>query len=53
VIAVFLTSNHQLAELTPEAPEQITSNYFVPGFRVKKILPAITVEQGQSPSPEQ
>ncbi|MDR9403846.1 MAG: low-complexity tail membrane protein, partial [Halothece sp. Uz-M2-17] len=38
VIAVFLTSNNQLAQLTPDPPEQITRNYFVPGFRVKKIL---------------
>lgn len=53
VIAVFLTSNHQLAKLTSEAPEQITSNYFVPGFRVKKILPTIALEQRQSRSLEQ
>jgi hypothetical protein len=42
VIAVFLTSNNQLTQLTAEPTEQITSQYFVPGFRVKKILPAIS-----------
>lgn len=46
VIGVLLTSHNQLAQFTPDPPEQITSNYFVPGFRVKRILPAIT------PSPQ-
>ena len=50
VIAVFLTSNKQLAEFTPVPPEQITSNYFVPGVRVKKILPALVEEQEKSVS---
>lgn len=52
VIAVFLTSSNQLANLTPDSPEQITSRYFVPGFRVKQILPPIVSEQEQSSSPE-
>lgn len=41
VIAVLFTSNTQLASLTPDPPEEITRHYFVPGFRVKKILPSI------------
>jgi hypothetical protein len=52
VIAVFLTSGNQLANLTPDSPEQITSSYLVPGFRVKQILPPIATEQEQSTSPE-
>ena len=44
VIAVFLTSNTQLAALTPDPPEQITSQYFVPGFRVKQILPPLKTD---------
>jgi len=52
VIAVFLTRNQQLAEFVPEPPDQIRNNYFVPGFRVKKILPAIAVEADQAPSSE-
>ena len=41
VIAVFLTSESQLKELSADPPEEIANNYLVPGFRVKKILPAI------------
>jgi len=52
VIAVFLTSGNQLANLTPDSPEQIASTYFVPGFRVKQILPPIADEQEQSSSPK-
>lgn len=39
VIGILITSGEQLAQFTPDPPEEITSNYFVPGFRVKKILP--------------
>lgn len=44
VIAVFLTSENQLRQLTPVSPEQITSTYLVPGFRVKRILPRLEEE---------
>ncbi|PNW44147.1 UNVERIFIED_CONTAM: hypothetical protein BEN50_13105 [Euhalothece sp. KZN 001] len=41
VIGILITSGEQLAQFTPDPPEEITSNYFVPGFRVKQILPNI------------
>ena len=47
VMAVFLTSNTQLENFTPDPPEQITSNYFVPGLRVKKILPSLVEDKNQ------
>ncbi len=48
VIGVFLTSGNQLSQLTPDPAEQISRAYFVPGFRVKKILPEIKQEQSTS-----
>ena len=41
VLAVFLTSKDQLTQLPAIPPEDIGSKYFVPGFRVKKILPTV------------
>ncbi|MFP4133339.1 MAG: low-complexity tail membrane protein [Halothece sp.] len=52
VIAVFLTRDTELENFTPDPPEQITSNYLVPGVRVKKILPPLVEEQEKSVSTE-
>ena len=41
VIGILITSGEKLAQFTPDPPEEITSNYFVPGFRVRQILPNI------------
>lgn len=38
VVAVLSTSSNQLTQFPADPPEQISNLYFVPGFRVKKIL---------------
>jgi len=41
VLGIFFTRGDQLTQLPAIPPEEIASKYFVPGFRVKKILPTI------------